>query len=75
MHYTTLYNSSFGCFELQASAKGLTGVRRMSDMACAKTSPASGVLEKTITQLDAYFNGQLQIFMNLGRTNCRYGFV
>ena len=62
MHHTTLYNSPFGCFELQASAKGLTGVRRMSDTACAKTSPASGVLEKTITQLEAYFDGQLQAF-------------
>jgi len=62
MHQIAYYNSPFGCFELQASPKGLTAVRRIADAPCTKKSEPSKLLQKAIRQLDAYFKGERQTF-------------
>jgi len=58
----TCLESSFGCWEIQGSELGISGVRRIEHSPCPKEADTPEVLQEAVRQLSAYFEGQLHEF-------------
>ena len=58
----TCIESPFGCWEIQGSELGISGVRRTERSTCPEGTEVPDLLQDAVRQLSAYFEGQLHTF-------------
>ncbi len=60
--HTTYCPTDFGCFEIKGSEQGIRSVKRIEEEPPKTQAPTPDCLQACVTQLQAYFKGELQDF-------------